>query len=102
MHDVEKLRDVNDNLDAKVDELAQANMQLYEMNRLKSDFLATMSHEIRTPMNGIIGMTELTLTTLLTSQQKSYLNIVRQSADSHLDGGSGQRQNPAAHQRTVR
>ena len=28
---------------------------LYEMNRLKSDFLATMSHELRTPLNAIIG-----------------------------------------------
>ncbi|MCA9189763.1 MAG: HAMP domain-containing protein, partial [Planctomycetales bacterium] len=44
----EKLRAVNANLDAKVDQLAQANMQLYEMNRLKSDFLANMSHELRT------------------------------------------------------
>jgi len=37
----EELRQVNANLDGKVDELAQANMRLYEMNMLKSDFLAT-------------------------------------------------------------
>ncbi|HBO44693.1 MAG TPA: hypothetical protein DD670_12325, partial [Planctomycetaceae bacterium] len=43
----EELRHVNVDLDGKVDELAQANMRLYEMNRLKSDFLATMSHELR-------------------------------------------------------
>jgi HAMP domain-containing protein len=40
----EDLRKANSNLDEKVDELAQANLHLYEMNRLKSDFLATMSH----------------------------------------------------------
>ena len=47
------------NLDAKVDELAQPNMRLYEMNRLKSDFLANMSHELRTPLNSIIGFSEV-------------------------------------------
>ncbi len=54
-----ELRDVNHDLDKKVDELAQANMALFEMNRLKSDFLATMSHELRTPLNSIIGFSEV-------------------------------------------
>jgi signal transduction histidine kinase len=34
-------------------------MRLYEMNRLKSDFLATMSHELRTPLNAIILYSEM-------------------------------------------
>ena len=55
----QELREVNNDLDRKVDELAQANMALYEMNRLKSDFLATMSHELRTPLNSIIGFSEV-------------------------------------------
>lgn len=35
--------------------------QLRQMDRLKSEFLASMSHELRTPLNSIIGYSEIML-----------------------------------------
>ncbi|MEO1991781.1 MAG: HAMP domain-containing sensor histidine kinase, partial [Pirellulales bacterium] len=82
----EDLRKANESLDEKVDELARANMHLYDMNRLKSDFLATMSHELRTPLNSIIGFSDvLESIQSLDEKQRRYVSNIRTSGRMLLD-----------------
>ena len=86
----EALRDAHDVLERRVQErtaeLSSANERMQELDRLKSQFLASMSHELRTPLNSIIGFTSLLrreLTGPVNPEQKKQLDIVHDSA-KHL------------------
>ena len=81
----EELRQVNNSLDLKVDELAKVNLALFETNNLKSQFLATMSHELRTPLNSILGFSDvLSGASNLDDRQLRYLKNIQTSGKDLL------------------
>lgn len=80
------LQNANQDLDSKVDEQAQLNLKLYEMNQIKSEFLANMSHELRTPLNSIIGFSEILETAKgLEDKQVRFASNIRNSGRLLLD-----------------
>ena len=78
----DELRQVNTNLDAKVDELAQVNLRLYETGRLKDDFLATITHELRTPLNSILGFSGLLSENKLNDPMSRWVDNIQTSGQN--------------------
>ena len=66
----------------KEQELREAKEQAETADHAKGRFLATMSHEVRTPLNGIVGFTSLLLDTILTPEQREYVQTIRTSGEA--------------------
>jgi len=53
-------------------------------SRVNSNFLAKISHEVRTPLNAIMGLSSLLMDSRLDAEQKNWLGLMNESAQSLL------------------
>ncbi len=82
--DITETKKIQECLNRELERSHALQQEAEEANAAKSEFLSNMSHEIRTPLNAIVGFTDLTLRTSLTSQQDNYLRKVKASANTLL------------------
>ncbi|HOI31393.1 MAG: ATP-binding protein [Bacteroidales bacterium] len=61
--------------------LSKAVEKELEARQYSNRLLSRMSHEIRTPMNAVIGMAEMLFETELTSKQRYYTQLIRESGN---------------------
>jgi signal transduction histidine kinase len=77
-----------DDLEKTNRSLKLANDKLKELDRLKSNFIATVSHELRTPLTSVIGYSEMLLEGMageLAPEQREYVNTILEKGESLLN-----------------
>lgn len=79
----EKLRQANKQLDDKIAELSERNIELFRANKIKGEFLANISHEFRTPLNAILGFAEI----LREKPARLGSDKIQRYADNIITGG---------------
>ncbi len=74
-------------LEDKNAKLKEQNERLQELDKLKSNFLATVSHELRTPLTSVIGYSEMLLEGMagvLNDEQREYVKTIMDKGESLL------------------
>ncbi len=86
MH-IETITAAYSDLQDKNRELETQNDKLRDMDRMKSNFIATVSHELRTPLTSVIGYSEMLLEGLagpMTAEQREYIGTIMEKGENLL------------------
>jgi PAS domain S-box-containing protein len=88
--DISESKKAKEALAQKADELAlanaqleRANMELMELDRMKSDFLSSVSHELRTPLAAVRAYAETLVhyDSIPTEKRDSFMNIIIEQSE---------------------
>jgi signal transduction histidine kinase len=74
-------------LQEKARTLREQNDRLKELDKLKSNFLATVSHELRTPLTSVIGYSEMLLDGIagaMNDEQRDYVKTIMDKGENLL------------------
>ncbi len=80
----EKLQQVIKEREETENKLQEVKTKAEEDLKARTEFLSKVSHEIRNPINGIIGTVALLNETILNSEQREFLDVIRTSANNLL------------------
>jgi len=84
---LESVRESFRELSEQNDKLKAAHDRLKELDRLKSNFLATVSHELRTPLTSIIGYSEMLLEGIagdINQDQREFVETIHSKGEQLL------------------
>jgi len=76
------LKSLAEQLRQRNQEIEQKNIELEQVSRMKSRFLAAMSHELRTPLNAVIGFSQVLEARMfgeLNAKQAEYIQDIHES-----------------------
>jgi two-component system, OmpR family, sensor kinase len=73
-------RNLEEKVEARTEELSEANRRLRELDRQKSEFISFASHELRSPLSGIIGMVSLLRRQEADEERRSHLELIEGEA----------------------
>jgi len=74
--DISARRRAEQALQRQAQQLARSNAELQELDRLKSEFIATVSHELRTPLTSIRGYTEMLAEDVKGEDERHIVSII--------------------------
>jgi two-component system sensor histidine kinase/response regulator len=89
LHDLQRaLKQQNERLEetvaARTRELAEVNQRLTILNRSKNEFLHLISHEFRTPLNGLLGVAEVILEGMPSTEENNELREAFQQSRGRI------------------